>query len=94
MYLGHIVEIGAKKSLFHQPLHPYTEALLSAAPQPKRNVKRERFILEGDVPSPADPPHGCPFHTRCPKAFDRCSVERPILREILPDHQAACFLYE
>jgi oligopeptide/dipeptide ABC transporter ATP-binding protein len=94
MYLGHMVEIGSKKSLFHKPLHPYTEALLSAAPQPKRNVTRERIILQGDVPSPANPPHGCPFHTRCPKAFDRCSLERPILKEVLPDHQVACFLYE
>ncbi|SDO17205.1 peptide/nickel transport system ATP-binding protein [Paenibacillus sp. yr247] len=94
MYLGHMVEIGLKKSLFHKPLHPYTEALLSAAPEPKRNSTRERIILQGDVPSPANPPHGCPFHTRCPKAFDRCSKERPILKEVLPDHQVACFLYE
>jgi oligopeptide/dipeptide ABC transporter ATP-binding protein len=94
MYLGHMVEIGSKKSLFQKPLHPYTEALLSAAPQPKRNVTRERIILQGDVPSPANPPKGCPFHSRCPKAFERCSLERPILKEALPDHQVACFLYE
>ncbi|NOU91657.1 dipeptide ABC transporter ATP-binding protein [Paenibacillus sp. LMG 31456] len=93
MYLGNMVEIASKQSLFQKPLHPYTEALLSAAPEPKRNVQRERIILEGDVPSPANPPLGCPFHTRCPKAFDRCSLERPVLKEVLPDHQVACFLY-
>jgi oligopeptide/dipeptide ABC transporter ATP-binding protein len=94
MYLGNLVEIASKTSLFQKPLHPYTEALLSAAPEPKRNARRERIVLQGDVPSPANPPHGCPFHTRCPKAFDRCSLERPVLKEVLPDHQVACFLYE
>ncbi|MCR8629958.1 MULTISPECIES: ABC transporter ATP-binding protein [Paenibacillus] len=93
MYLGNMVEIASKQSLFQKPLHPYTEALLSAAPEPKRTVRRERIILQGDVPSPANPPLGCPFHTRCPKAFDRCSLERPSLKEVLPDHQVACFLY-
>jgi oligopeptide/dipeptide ABC transporter ATP-binding protein len=94
MYLGNLVEIASKTSLFQKPLHPYTEALLSAAPEPKRNVRRERIVLQGDVPSPANPPKGCPFHTRCPKAFDRCSAERPVLKEVMPDHQVACFLYE
>lgn len=94
MYLGNLVEIASKQSLFQKPLHPYTEALLSAAPQPKRNVSRERIVLQGDVPSPANPPHGCPFHTRCPKAFDRCRQERPALKEVAVGHQAACFLYE
>ncbi len=93
MYLGNMVEIASKSSLFRKPLHPYTEALLSAAPQPNRVHKRERIILQGDVPNPANPPKGCPFHTRCPKAFDRCSQERPMLKEATPDHQVACFLY-
>ncbi|RED63932.1 ABC transporter ATP-binding protein [Cohnella lupini] len=93
MYLGNMVELAPKQGLFAQPLHPYTEALLSAAPEPKRIERRERIILQGDVPSPANPPHGCPFHTRCPKAFDRCAMERPALKEVVPDHQVACFLY-
>ncbi|NOV04787.1 ABC transporter ATP-binding protein [Paenibacillus planticolens] len=94
MYLGNLVEIATKQSLFQKPLHPYTEALLSAAPQPKRNVSRDRIVLQGDVPSPANPPQGCPFHTRCPKAFDRCRQERPVLKEVTAGHQVACFLYE
>ncbi|RKN85795.1 ABC transporter ATP-binding protein [Paenibacillus ginsengarvi] len=93
MYLGTMVELASADSLFRRPLHPYTEALLSAAPQPKRSAVRERIVLEGDVPSPAKPPSGCPFHTRCPKAFDRCALERPALKEITPGHQVACLLY-
>jgi oligopeptide/dipeptide ABC transporter ATP-binding protein len=94
MYLGTMVELATSQSLFKQPLHPYTEALLSAAPQPKRGAAvRERIVLEGDVPSPAKPPTGCPFHTRCPKAFDRCALERPALKEVAPGHQVACLLY-
>lgn len=93
MYLGTMVELASADSLFRRPLHPYTEALLSAAPQPKRSAVRERIVLEGDVPSPAKPPSGCPFHTRCPKAFDRCALERPALKEVAPGHQVACLLY-
>jgi oligopeptide/dipeptide ABC transporter ATP-binding protein len=94
MYLGKIVELTDKKSLFANPLHPYTEALLSAVPLPDPGAKRERIILKGDVPSPINPPSGCRFHTRCPYAFDRCSVEEPAMREIRPGHQAACHLRE
>ncbi len=93
MYLGNMVEIASKKSLFDKPLHPYTQALLSAAPQPKRTGQRERIVLQGDVSSPANPPYGCPFHTRCPQAFERCAAERPLLKEVGLDHQVACFLY-
>jgi oligopeptide/dipeptide ABC transporter ATP-binding protein len=93
MYLGHLVEIGPKTSLYQTPLHPYTEALLSAAPEPKRTGRRERIILQGDVPSPANPPKGCPFHTRCPKVMDECRIQRPELREVHKEHFVACHLY-
>ncbi len=93
MYLGHLVEIAPKHSLYENPLHPYTVALLSAAPEPRRTSRRERIILHGDVPSPANPPQGCPFHTRCPYAMDICRVERPKLREIEPNHFVACHLF-
>ena len=94
MYLGKIVELTDKKSLFANPLHPYTEALLSAVPLPDPEAKRERIILKGDVPSPINPPAGCRFHTRCPYAFDRCRVEEPAMREVRPKHQVACHLRE
>ncbi len=93
MYLGNLIEVADKADLYKTPLHPYTSALLSAAPEPNRKVKRERIILAGDVPSPANPPHGCPFHTRCPRVMDRCKSERPVLREMAPNHQVACHLY-
>lgn len=93
MYLGHMVELADKKSLYANPRHPYTEALLSAAPEPKRQGRRERIILQGDVPSPANPPKGCRFHTRCPKAMDECRVQRPVMREVAPGHLVACHLY-
>lgn len=93
MYLGHLVEITDKSELYRNPLHPYTVALLSAAPEPKREGRRERIILQGDVPSPANPPMGCPFHTRCPKVMDVCRIQRPELREIEPGHMASCHLY-
>ncbi|KPV42602.1 ABC transporter ATP-binding protein [Alicyclobacillus ferrooxydans] len=93
MYLGHMVEITDKTELYNNPLHPYTMALLSAAPEPKRQGRRERIILQGDVPSPANPPKGCPFHTRCPKVMDVCRSQRPELREITPGHLVACHLY-
>ncbi|GMA65268.1 dipeptide ABC transporter ATP-binding protein [Alicyclobacillus fastidiosus] len=93
MYLGHMVEIGPKHSLYGEPLHPYTQALISAAPEPKRVNRRARIILQGDVPSPANPPKGCPFHTRCPRVMDECKVERPVLQEVRPDHFVACHLH-
>lgn len=93
MYLGHLVEIAPKADLYANPLHPYTIALLSAAPEAKRGQKRERIILQGDVPSPANPPKGCPFHTRCAHVMDVCRIQRPELREIGQGHFAACHLH-
>ncbi len=90
MYLGHIVEIADKKSLFENPQHPYTKALLSAIPEPTRKRKRERVILKGDVPSPINPPTGCRFHTRCPMATDACQSNEQQLREVEPGHFVAC----
>jgi len=92
MYLGRIVEYTDKNSLFKDPQHPYTEALLSAVPIPDPTVKREKRILQGDVPSPISPPSGCHFHTRCPYAEERCRRESPALREIKPGHVVACHL--
>ncbi len=93
MYLGRIVELTDKRTLFSTPLHPYTEALLAAAtaPDPKRRRKR-KAIVQGDVPSPANPPPGCHFHTRCPYAIAECRVTSPPLREVAPGHQVACHL--
>jgi oligopeptide transport system ATP-binding protein len=94
MYLGKIVEITDRKSLYDSPLHPYTKALLSAVPipDPALEAQRERVVLGGEVPSPLNPPPGCVFHPRCPIAIDRCRVEVPNLREIHPAHRAACLL--
>ncbi|MBX6741997.1 MAG: ATP-binding cassette domain-containing protein [Acetobacteraceae bacterium] len=98
MYLGKIVEVAPKRSLFAAPKHPYTEALLSAVPVPMPGAARERIILKGDVPSPINPPKGCRFHTRCPYAFDRCRTEEPKLSPIPtavgPGHLAACHLHD
>jgi oligopeptide transport system ATP-binding protein len=94
MYLGQIVEMADKPTLFAQPLHPYTLALLAAAPIADPEAKRERIILEGDVPSPLNPPPGCRFHTRCPYAMARCRSEEPATQEILPGHFVACHLHE
>jgi oligopeptide/dipeptide ABC transporter ATP-binding protein len=95
MYLGRIVEMTARKRLFEMPLHPYSEALLSAVPIPKASArKRERVILKGDVPSPINPPAGCHFHTRCPYVHARCRAEPPTLKEIVPGHWASCHLHD
>jgi oligopeptide transport system ATP-binding protein len=93
MYLGKIVELADSEALYRKPLHPYTEALLSAIPIPDPATKRQRIILEGDPPSPIHPPPGCPFHTRCHKRFQRCDSELPVLREVAPRHWVACHLY-
>jgi peptide/nickel transport system ATP-binding protein/oligopeptide transport system ATP-binding protein len=94
MYLGRIVEVAPRRALFAHPQHPYTEALLSAVPVPDPDpaIRRQRIILEGDVPSPVNPPSGCRFHTRCPYVFDRCRTESPVLRELSPGHHVACHL--
>ncbi|MED1874609.1 oligopeptide/dipeptide ABC transporter ATP-binding protein [Brevibacillus borstelensis] len=92
MYLGSLVEIAPRDELFARPLHPYTRALLSAVPIPDPRLKRERIVLRGDIPSPANPPKGCKFHTRCPLATDRCKEEVPVLRLADSNHQVACHL--
>jgi len=92
MYLGKVVELTDKKTLFAAPLHPYTEALLGAVPVPNPRADRKVIILEGDIPSPITPPPGCRFHTRCPYVFDRCPVEEPPLIEVAQGHWAACHL--
>jgi oligopeptide/dipeptide ABC transporter ATP-binding protein len=93
MYLGRMVEIGDKRGLYSNPLHPYTQALLSAVPEPNPKLKRERIILTGDVPSPANPPSGCAFHPRCPKAHDLCKQVRPSMIKINEEQFVACHLY-
>ena len=92
MYLGNLVEMADKRSLFAASQHPYTEALLAAVPVPNPKVEKKRVILLGDVPSPINPPSGCRFHTRCPYAEDRCRVEVPMMKEVRPGHFVACHL--
>jgi len=94
MYLGKIVELSPRDDLFSNPLHPYTQALMSAIPIPKPNMDRERIKLEGEVPSPQNPPPGCRFHPRCPVAFNRCSIEEPRFLQVSPGHWVSCFLVE
>lgn len=94
MYLGKVVEIADKHSLFSQPLHPYTKALFSSIPIIDKQHRKERIILKGDIPSPLNPPTGCSFHTRCPFATDKCKVEIPALREINTTHKVACHFAE
>jgi len=92
MYLGKIVELSDNPSLYGEPLHPYTQALMSAIPVPDPKFKRQRIILPGDVPSPLNPPSGCRFHPRCPVAIERCKTDDPPLEELKPGHWAACWV--
>lgn len=94
MYLGNLVEYGSKEEIFANPLHPYTEALFSAIPVPDPTVKMNRIVLSGSIPSPANPPQGCKFHTRCTKCMDICKKEAPCQKEIEPGHFVVCHLYD
>ena len=94
MYLGNLVEYGLKEDIFRNPLHPYTEALFSAIPVPDPTVKMNRIVLEGSIPSPANPPEGCKFHTRCAKCMEKCKHEVPVQKEMEPGHFVACHLYD
>ena len=96
MYVGKIIELADRDALYHNPLHPYTQALLSAIPipDPILEKRRKRIVLTGDIPSPVNPPSGCRFHTRCPVAFDRCTAEVPAFNEYAPGHFAACHWVE
>ena len=94
MYLGGLEEYGATADIFKHPLHPYTEALFSAIPVPDPTVKMNRIVLEGSIPSPANPPTGCKFHTRCKHCTQRCKVEEPEQKEIEPGHYVVCHLYD
>jgi len=93
MYLGKIVEIGSAEDIFERPVHPYTKALLAAAPTPDPDRKRTRIILQGDVPSPINPPSGCPFHPRCPDAKDSCKHQDQVLTAVTEEHAAACHIH-
>ncbi len=96
MYLGRIAEMGSADDVYRHPQHPYTKALLSSVPRPNPRVRRERerIVLSGEIPSPSDPPSGCSFNTRCPFVAPQCRTHRPELREVAPNHQAACHLVE
>lgn len=93
MYLGRVVELAPTQDLFAKPLHPYTQALMSAVPVPNPAQKKQRIVLTGDVPNPETPPTGCAFHPRCPYAMDRCRSEAPALRTLDTGHQVSCHLY-
>jgi len=94
MYLGKMVELTTREELFRNPLHPYTQALMSAIPVPNPDLKRERILLPGDVPSPLNPPNGCRFHPRCPVAMEHCGIEEPPFNEVSADHFVACWRVE
>jgi len=96
MYLGQIVELARSEDLYDRPQHPYTQALLSSIPipDPETEAKKERIILQGEIPNPMNPPSGCPFRTRCPHASVRCALETPAFREVRPGHWAACHLHD
>jgi peptide/nickel transport system ATP-binding protein/oligopeptide transport system ATP-binding protein len=91
MYLGKMVELTTREELFRNPLHPYTQALMSAIPIPDPRIRRDRIILSGDVPSPLRPPSGCRFHPRCPVAMDHCKQAEPVFKEVSPGHSVACW---
>jgi oligopeptide transport system ATP-binding protein len=93
MYLGNLIEEADTDDLFAMPLHPYTQVLLSAVPRANPHTKKERIVLEGDLPSPIDPPPGCVFHTRCPYAMEMCKSDRPVMQEKMSGHRVACHLY-
>ena len=93
MYLGNLVEYGETADIFANPLHPYTKALFSAIPVPDPTIKRERIVLEGSIPSPANPPEGCKFHTRCAQCMEKCKHEAPLQKEVEPGHYVVCHLY-
>jgi oligopeptide/dipeptide ABC transporter ATP-binding protein len=92
MYLGKMAELADREELFRNPLHPYTQALMSAIPVPDPTLKRKRIVLQGDVPSPLKPPTGCRFHTRCPQVMDVCSIEEPVFHDVGAGHLVACHL--
>ena len=94
MYLGKMVETASREDLYNDPLHPYTQALMSAIPVPDPTARRQRIILQGDVPSPLNPPQGCRFHTRCPLAYDKCAQQEPPFNDYGNEHYAACWLLE
>lgn len=94
MYLGHIVEQGPAEAIYNRPQHPYTQSLISAIPEIRPGEKKERILLHGDLPSPSDPPKGCPFHARCPVAKEECRIQKPDYRRVEQDHYAACILLE
>ena len=94
MYLGRMVELAPSENLYAEPLHPYTQALLSAVPIPDTVYEREKILLTGDIPSPSSPPTGCTFHTRCPLVMDMCKKQVPQFKEVKPGHSVACHLYD